>query len=224
MRYKRYAPACPLAFPSSSLAHLLPCFAEKVSHLLISPLVARLPHLPACWRKSRPVSSLLLTAHPPTLPSPSPPKSTSPCTKVTKRPSVKVIKWPSAQVSNCTTSDQLLKHSRIVIRGLIDCSLQTMQEPLNLGMVDQALRKSKSEWSCPEWISILLTMERLTCLLCKGSPPTSLSSLVHNLNSLLHNPLQCPVPFCNQVFTSTRSSCDCVLISIPRCSLELVSF
>ena len=102
MRYKRYAPACPLAFPSSSLVHLLPCFAEEVSHLPICPLVARLP---ACWRKSRPVSSLLLTAHPPTLPSPSPPKSTSP-TKVTKHPSVKVIKWPSA--SNCTTSDHAL--------------------------------------------------------------------------------------------------------------------
>ena len=99
---KGMLPSCPSILPTCLPVALL-SFNRK---LPICPLVACLPHLPACWRKSRPVSSLLLTAHPPTLPSPSPPKSTYPCIKVTKRPSVKVIKWPSA--SNCTTSDHAL--------------------------------------------------------------------------------------------------------------------
>ena len=202
MRYKRCAPAClsivltcplvallcresislayfPTCCPLASLARLL----EKVEAGQLSPA-----HRPS----SHFAFSLTSQIYKPLYQSDQAPKCQG----------YQVTKCSSVQLHNKWSCAQLLQHSRMVIRGLIDCSLQTTQEPLNLGMVDQALRKSKSEWSCPEWISILLTMERLTCLLCKGSPPTSLSSLVHNLNSLLHNPLQCPVPFCNQVFTS----------------------
>ena len=39
----------------------------------------------------------------------------------------------------------------------------------------------------------------MSCLLCKGSQPTSLSSLLLSLNNFLNNPLPCPVPFCHQV-------------------------
>jgi len=42
-------------------------------------------------------------------------------------------------------------------------------------------------------------MERISCLLCKGSQPTSLNSFLHSLNNFLNSPLPCPVPFCHQV-------------------------